>query len=86
MNAFEQTSDSSDHSSPGAKPTSTITMMMQGEAKKQGITKSEDRKQEKKAAEIEVIAGLERALAQKEVVIDRFRERVMMLEQEVEKL
>jgi uncharacterized coiled-coil protein SlyX len=61
-------------------------MMIQPEAKKQGITKSEDRKQEKKAAEIEVIAGLERALAQKEVVIDRFRERVMILEQEVEKL
>ena len=61
-------------------------MVIQPEAKKQGITKSEDRKQEKKAAEIEVIAGLERALAQKEVVIDRFRERVMILEQEVEKL
>ena len=61
-------------------------MTIQPEAKKQGITKSEDRKQEKKAAEIEVIAGLERALAQKEVVIDRFRERVMILEQEVEKL
>jgi uncharacterized coiled-coil protein SlyX len=60
---------------------------MQGEAKKQGgITKSEDRKQEAKATEIEVIAGLERAIAQKEVVIDRFRERVMTLEQEVEKL
>ncbi len=59
---------------------------MQLETKKQGITKSEDRKQEKKAVEIEVIAGLERALAQKEVVIDRFRERVMILEQEVEKL
>jgi uncharacterized coiled-coil protein SlyX len=61
-------------------------VVIQPEAKKQGITKSEDRKQEKKAAEIEVIAGLERALAQKEVVIDRFRERVMILEQEVEKL
>ena len=61
-------------------------MVIQPEAKKQGITKSEDRKQEKKATEIEVIAGLERALAQKEVVIDRFRERVMILEQEVEKL
>lgn len=60
---------------------------MQGEIKKQGgITKSEDRKQEAKAAEIEVIAGLERAIAQKELVIDRFRERVMTLEQEVEKL
>jgi len=60
---------------------------MQGENKKQGgITKSEDRKQEAKAAEIEVIASLERAIAQKEVVIDRFRERVMTLEQEVEKL
>jgi len=61
-------------------------VVIQPEAKKQGITKSEDRKQEKKATEIEVIAGLERALAQKEVVIDRFRERVMILEQEVEKL
>lgn len=60
--------------------------MMQSEAKKQGITKSEDRIQEKKSAEIEVIAGLESALAQKESVIDRFRERVMTLEQEVEKL
>ena len=60
---------------------------MQGETKKQGgITKSEDRKQETKAAKIEVIAGLERAIAQKELVIDRFRERVMTLEQEVEKL
>jgi hypothetical protein len=38
-------------------------VVIQPEAKKQGITKSEDRKQEKKAAEIEVIAGLERALA-----------------------
>jgi len=57
---------------------------MQGEIKKQGgITKSEDRKQEGQAAEI---AGLERAIAQKELVIDRFRERVMTLEQEVEKL
>ena len=83
----QPTSDSSEQGSPGGKPSGTPSKATQGETKKQGgITKSEDRKQETKAAEIEVIAGLERAIAQKELVIDRFRERVMTLEQEVEKL
>ena len=40
---------------------------MQPEAKKQGITNSEDRKHEKKAAEKEVIATLERGLVQNKV-------------------